>query len=182
MPVRATSHGLLLAGLALAGGLGCGPSPQPLPPPIDISISGLRVSEPSPGVVRLYGGEGTVPSAETLEVINITGVTMPTIERAEVTVEADGSFSLELEGTLTDQFRLQAFSALAVTPPVDVVGSLGGAVVEAPRIACLDANQPDEFEITTNVGVPNNQPLILSNNCDFGFLVPEAATLVSDGW
>ena len=59
-----------LVGVAF-GVIGCGPSPQPLPPPIGIELSGLRVSEPTPGVVRLTGLADAVVAADTIEVINL---------------------------------------------------------------------------------------------------------------
>ena len=88
-----------LFGLAcLVATVGCGPSPQPLPPPIDISISGLTVSAPSAGIVRLSGGEGTAVSADLVEVIDVTGETMATIELGEaegILCDVGGEISLQ---------------------------------------------------------------------------------------
>ena len=172
-----------LFGLAcLVATVGCGPSPQPLPPPIDISISGLTVSVPSAGIVRLSGGEGTAVSADLVEVIDVTGETMATIELGVANVSGDGSFSIDFQGELTDTFRLQAFSTSETTGPVDVIGTPEGAVIEAPSVDCLTANQPAELEVTATTTTPANVLLVLTNGCADGVLVDEAAVLDDGEW
>ena len=177
--------GTLRRSLGLAGLVataGCGPSPQPHPPPIDISISGLTVSAPSPGVVRLAGGEGAAVSADQVEVIDVTGETMATIELGIANVGGDGSFSIDFQGELTDTFRLQAFSTSETTGPVDVIGTTDGTVVEAPRLSCLTANQPPELEVQATTTTPGSVPLVLANECPNAVLVTESAVLDDGEW
>jgi hypothetical protein len=159
--------------------VGCGPSPQPLPPPIDISISGLTVAEPAAGTVRLSGQAEAIVSADTLEVINITG---GIIELALVPLAGDGSFSVDFEGTATDQFRLQAFSTSENTAPVDVIGSATGEVTLAPAIDCLTANLPAELVINATVAAEGAAELELTNNCAGGIAVDSAAVLTDTEW
>jgi len=172
----------LLVATFLVAAVGCGPSPQPLPPPIDISISGLTVSAPSPGVVRLRGGEGAVASADVIEVIDITGETMATIELATTNVGGDGSFAIDFQGELTDTFRLQAYSTTEASGPVDVIGTPSGAVLDAPRITCLAASQAPEFSVEATTAAPGSVPLLLTNDCAEAVLVSEAAVLNDTEW
>lgn len=172
-----------LYGLAwLVATVGCGPSPQPLPPPIDISISGLTVSAPSPGFVRLTGGEGAAVSADVVEVIDITGETMATIEIGTANVSGDGSFSIDFQGELTDQFRLQAFSTTETTGPVDVLGTVDGTVIDSPRVSCLTASQAPELAIEATTTTEGVAELVLANDCSAGIAVDEAVVLDDGEW
>lgn len=166
------------------GGLGCGPSPQPLPPPIGIELSGLRVSEPTPGVVRLTGLADAVVAADTIEVINLPFDGDPILERQEVQVADDGSFTVDFEGAIDDVFRLQAFAVTgAQTDPIDLRGVAMGALLPAPTVDCVDDSLGPEISLQIEgAGIPAVRDLIFTNQCGVEVELSEAAILSSDGW
>ncbi len=172
-----------LVGVAL-GGLGCGPSPQPLPPPIGIKLSGLRVSEPTPGMVRLTGLADAVTAADTLEVINVPFDGDPVLERREVQVAEDGSFTVDFEGAIDDVFRLQAFGVTgARTDPVDLRGVAMGALLPAPTVDCVDDSLGPEISLQIEAaGTPAVRDLIFTNQCGVEVDLSEATILSPDGW
>jgi len=170
---------------AVALQLACGPSPQPLPPPIGINLSGLRVSEPEPGIVRVVGFADAVASADTIEVINVATDGVPFVERQLVEVASDGSFSADFEGTITDVFRLQAFAVTgAQTNPVDVAGVDTGALVPAPTIDCIADDLETEIALRQEqAGTEVIRDVTLTNEaCGVEVTVSDTGLLTSDGW
>jgi hypothetical protein len=139
---------LCLAGLLLSG---CVVSPQPEPPSI---IATLLTIEGEPGTiagdvgsVTLKGAAGAIqPGGSELSTVDLD----TTDPAASITVANDGSFSLVLSGTTTDQFRLQAFSTGLRSKPVDVTrasaltGDGAAVLVAAPLESCFLFDPPFE--------------------------------------
>ncbi len=119
---------------------GCTVSPQPLPP--EIEVAALRLETSGPGRVRLRGAADSVHGAR-LRVTNLGTAAPP----SDVTVAADGSFEVELDGALADVLRLQAIEGDARSALLDVTGTADGAPVAiAPVPApCLSLDPPDEL-------------------------------------
>lgn len=110
--------------LALVASLvGCTVSPQPLPP--EIGVAGLTLETTGPGRVRLRGAPASVANAESLRVTNLANTVAP----IDVAVDDDGSFEVELDGTLADVLRLQASEGGERSDLVDVIGAGDGQPV-----------------------------------------------------
>ena len=134
LPSRWLNSAFCLVGLLFSG---CVVSPQPEPPAIIASL--LSIAERS-GSVTLKGSAGAVqPGGSDLRTIDLD----TSDPAAAITVADDGSFSLVLAGTGTDEFRLQAFSRGLQSDPIDVMRSSGltsdgtAVLVSTPLESCF---------------------------------------------
>jgi heat shock protein HslJ len=86
---------------SLAGGCGGAASTDTGNPPVVLG-QGLRLTATETGVV-ISGDAGAVPAGARVDVVNTA-----TGETATTTAEADGSFALEVDGAVTDEYRVYA--------------------------------------------------------------------------
>jgi len=134
LPSRWLHSAVCLVGLLFSG---CVVSPQPEPPSI---IASLLSIEGRSGSVTLKGSAGAVqPGGSDLSTIDLD----TSDPAAAITVANDGSFSLVLAGTGTDEFRLQAFSGGLRSDPLDITRNVGLAgdgtavLVTTPLDSCF---------------------------------------------
>jgi heat shock protein HslJ len=91
----------LSLGLAACGGAADPSSTDTGNPPVIVGQS-LRVTSTATGV-RVSGAPGTAPRGARVEVINLS-----TGESATTTAGSDGSFEVELAGTVADEYRVSS--------------------------------------------------------------------------
>jgi hypothetical protein len=134
LPSRWLHSAVGLVGLLFSG---CVVSPQPEPPAI---IASLLSIEGRYGSVTLKGSAGAVqPGGSDLSTIDLD----TSDPAAAITVANDGSFSLVLAGTGTDEFRLQAFSGGLRSDPLDITRNAGltgdgtAVLVTTPLDSCF---------------------------------------------
>ena len=132
---------------------GCTVSPQPTPPP-EIDVAALALSE-TPGRITLDGAAGAIVRGDDIGLLNASPFSA--FERAPVA--SDGSFSVAIDGTVDDPFRLHAFAGTARSAPLDFIVVAGG-VVAAPQIDCVVLSGGAQIDTTAGDVV-----VTLTNNC-----------------
>lgn len=152
------------------------PSPQPLPPPIGIDSQAFSVDDPGDGTLLISGAEGALTSATTLELGFWDGPGVAPV-LADVPVNEDGSFSLQVAANATDLFRFQAFNAEEQTEILDLVPNGGGGFDDAFAIDCVVATPAQELVLDPAEMDVERGEIVIDNQCTFVISIDEPLEL-----